>query len=623
MRTVSGRADRVVIVGAGLGGLACALHLAGAGRQVTVVEREPLPGGRAGRLRRDGYQFDTGPAVNLLRLAAAGEKHGVRFRYRTTVSHVDTARGRATGVVTEAGERIPADVVVLNPDLPIAYRDLLQDWRDGLAQRYADELVGTLERRGYVGFGAGIEVLHVVTPADWAAAGMAAGTPFSAAHTLARTGPFRPRNLHKALSNVVFVGSGTPARRRRADGADLRKAGRAADHGRPPRNLAGSWMSTPEFDAVIAGGGLSGLSLAARLATNGWRDRRVLVIDDVATKPKAVCWGFWSTGPGLLDAAVSRTYQQVRVHAAGHARVLPLGRYRYRVVRRADLSRVVLGLLDGCPGYAVLPGHVQHLRDGAGVAETIVDGRLIRSRWAFDSVSPKPDAGIDARLAFTGWEVRCEHPAFDPQTPVLFDFRTPQAGGARFVYVLPEDRHQALVELTEFVPRHARPPTGATRSAALAGYLRDVLHSGAYTILRTESVVLPLRIRPPRRGTRHILTIGARGGLIKASTGYAYQRIQRDSAAIAASLARRGHPFDLPRPGARHRLLDTVLLEVLDRDPAHLEQAFDRLFAANPTERVLRFLDEDTGVPDELRLIASLPPAPYLRALATHCFHAS
>ena len=63
MRTVTGRTDRVVVVGAGLGGLACALHLAGAGRQVTVLEREPVPGGRAGRLSVDGYEFDTGPTV--------------------------------------------------------------------------------------------------------------------------------------------------------------------------------------------------------------------------------------------------------------------------------------------------------------------------------------------------------------------------------------------------------------------------------------------------------------------------------------------------------------------------------------------------------------------------------
>ena len=63
VRTVPGPTDRIVVVGAGLGGLSAALHLAGAGREVTVVEREPVPGGLAGRLTIGGYEFDTGPTV--------------------------------------------------------------------------------------------------------------------------------------------------------------------------------------------------------------------------------------------------------------------------------------------------------------------------------------------------------------------------------------------------------------------------------------------------------------------------------------------------------------------------------------------------------------------------------
>ena len=63
MRTVTGPTDRVVVVGAGLSGLSAALRLAGAGRQVTVVERAEVPGGRAGLLEKDGYAFDTGPTV--------------------------------------------------------------------------------------------------------------------------------------------------------------------------------------------------------------------------------------------------------------------------------------------------------------------------------------------------------------------------------------------------------------------------------------------------------------------------------------------------------------------------------------------------------------------------------
>jgi hypothetical protein len=95
--------------------------------------------------------------------------------------------------------------------------------------------------------------------------------------------------------------------------------------------------------------------------------------------------------------------------------------------------------------------------------------------------------------------------------------------------------------------------------------------------------------------------------------GLRSQRIQRDSQAIATSLVRHGHPFDRRPERRRYRLLDALLLDVLD-DPAQLERAFARLLSANPADRVLRFLDEDTAWGDELRLVAALPPGPYLRA---------
>lgn len=53
----------VVVLGAGLGGLSAACHLRGRGHDVLVLEREAVPGGRAGVLERGGYRFDTGPTV--------------------------------------------------------------------------------------------------------------------------------------------------------------------------------------------------------------------------------------------------------------------------------------------------------------------------------------------------------------------------------------------------------------------------------------------------------------------------------------------------------------------------------------------------------------------------------
>ncbi|GLB82071.1 phytoene dehydrogenase [Mycobacterium kiyosense] len=86
MRTVSGRTDHVVVVGAGFSGLSAALHLAGRGRAVTVVEREPWPGGRAGRRDIDGYLIDTGPTVLTMPdiidevFAAVGENASQRLK---------------------------------------------------------------------------------------------------------------------------------------------------------------------------------------------------------------------------------------------------------------------------------------------------------------------------------------------------------------------------------------------------------------------------------------------------------------------------------------------------------------------------------------------------------------
>jgi phytoene desaturase len=79
VRVISKSSGEVVIIGAGLAGLAAALHLAGRGRAVTVVERETFPGGRAGRLDTGGYRIDTGPTVLTMpdvveeTLAAVGE----------------------------------------------------------------------------------------------------------------------------------------------------------------------------------------------------------------------------------------------------------------------------------------------------------------------------------------------------------------------------------------------------------------------------------------------------------------------------------------------------------------------------------------------------------------------
>jgi phytoene desaturase len=125
MRTVAGPTDSIVVIGAGLGGLSAALHLAGAGRHVTVVERSALPGGRAGMFRDHGYLFDTGPTVLTMPelvqrpLAAVGEEltdwltlHRLDPAYRARFADGSTidVRSDVTAMTAEIADKCgPAD----------------------------------------------------------------------------------------------------------------------------------------------------------------------------------------------------------------------------------------------------------------------------------------------------------------------------------------------------------------------------------------------------------------------------------------------------------------------------------------------------------------------------------
>jgi phytoene desaturase len=142
MRTVAGRTGHVVVVGAGLAGLSAALHLAGRGREVTVLERHPWPGGRSGRLDIDGYRIDTGPTVLTMPdiiddvFAAVGESRSDRLElmpvdpaYRAVFADdsaidVHTDADRMTAAVEEfAGPREAAGYQALRAWLKRLYRN--------------------------------------------------------------------------------------------------------------------------------------------------------------------------------------------------------------------------------------------------------------------------------------------------------------------------------------------------------------------------------------------------------------------------------------------------------------------------------------------------------------------
>src|SRR5574339_835946 len=67
------KSKSVIVIGAGIGGIVAATHLAKHGFKVTVVEKNSRPGGRCDRFSRDGHQFDAGPTLLVMPLLYEAE----------------------------------------------------------------------------------------------------------------------------------------------------------------------------------------------------------------------------------------------------------------------------------------------------------------------------------------------------------------------------------------------------------------------------------------------------------------------------------------------------------------------------------------------------------------------
>ncbi len=146
VRSVPGKTDHVVVVGAGLSGLSAAMQLAGQGRSVTVVERYGFPGGRVGQADIRGYRIDTGATVLTMPdiIEEAFDAVGASMGDYLDLMKLDPAYrasfadGSSLDVHTDAAEMTQAIRDFAGPDQAAGYQRLRQ-W---LTELYKLEIEG-------------------------------------------------------------------------------------------------------------------------------------------------------------------------------------------------------------------------------------------------------------------------------------------------------------------------------------------------------------------------------------------------------------------------------------------------------------------------------------------------
>ncbi len=372
------------------------------------------------------------------------------------------------------------------------------------------------------------------------------------------------------------------------------------------------------YDFIIAGGGAAGLSLAYYLSKSSLADKKVLIIDKDRKNKNDRTWGFWHNHETAFDQIVSYRFSKLDFYSGFFQKQIPLDEYHYSIIQGIDFYNFIKDHLKNHPNFEFKFAPVKQLTSKSDSAEVVTDQGTFTANWVFSSIFDEKEilkaaaSNLYLRQHFKGWVIESEKPVFNPVSFTMFDFRTPQEGMMRFFYIIPHSPTRALVEYTLFSEHLLEK---ARYDLAIKAYIQNVLNLEKYKIIDEEFGVIPMTDYrfPATRGER-ILNIGSLGGNSKPSSGYTFMRIQKHVQQIVEALESNKNPVVSGNSPPRYRFYDSVLLNILKNRGDLAEKLFSYMFKNNTIRQLFNFLDEQGGLPNDLKIITSLPPGPFIKS---------
>ncbi|MGI8636913.1 MAG: lycopene cyclase family protein [Segetibacter sp.] len=377
------------------------------------------------------------------------------------------------------------------------------------------------------------------------------------------------------------------------------------------------------YDYIISGAGAAGLSLLMRfMQHSAFERKKILVVDKVPKNTNDRTWCFWEKQPGIFEKVVHHQWQEVNFHSAFFDSRLDLSPYTYKMIRGIDFYNYIYSEASVHTNVEFIYGEVQAVGNAGNEGMVIVNGEQYTADYVFNSIQ---FAKTEVRSGkyyllqhFKGFVIETETKHFNPSRATLMDFRVSQNNGTSFVYVLPTTENKALVEYTVFSERLL---PGSDYDTVLKEYISKVLGIEEYHITDREFGVIPMTNIEFLKRVGNVINIGTAGGQTKGSSGYTFQFIQKHSDKLINDLLQKSAVIDA---GSffkkRFKLYDSTLLNILSGNKLTGEKIFSDLFSKNPAERVLRFLDNETTLEDEINLMGTLPQIPFMKAAMQELF---
>jgi len=371
------------------------------------------------------------------------------------------------------------------------------------------------------------------------------------------------------------------------------------------------------YDYIIAGGGCAGMSLVYYINQTELKNKKILIIDKIKKNQNDRTWCFWDKEVSEFEKIVCKKWEKLNFFSDDYSASLNFSPFKYKMIRGIDFYEFININILYNSNIEFYYGEVREIINHPLKAEVHINDNIFSADYVFNSIFNLDDIKNKKPLSyilqhFKGWEIETVENVFNSNEATFMDFRIEQKDECRFFYVLPISSTKALVEFTIFSPQILE---NDAYDNEIKDYLNRHFKIKDYKINHEEFGVIPMtdanftQVRNSR-----IINIGTAGGKVKASSGYAFMRIQQQTKEIVKNLLSNKLPNSVEEK-TRFKLYDSVLLNIMSKNLYPASKIFTSLFKNNTTPKILSFLNEETSLMEDLKIMSTTHYPPFIKSL--------